>query len=109
VIIISDIEFKDINNNKIRLTNEPLSHIEEFHPEIVGQTSKIQETLLNPDIIIRAPSDSSVQLFYRNYDLTPVTKKYLCVVVKEILDNNFIITVYFTNTIKKGASLWEKK
>lgn len=54
-------------------------------------------------------SDVQVQLFYRFYLITPVTKKYMCVVVKVLVDDAFIITAYFTDTIKKGETLWEKK
>ena len=74
-----------------------------------GQIDKIQGTLLNPDIIVRSRTDTEVELFYRLYDITPVTKKYLCVVVKVLVRDLFIITAYFTDTIKKGEMLWEKK
>ena len=36
--------------------------------------------------------------------VTPVTEKYLCVVVKV-----FIITAYFTDKIKRGEILWKRK
>ncbi len=39
----------------------------------------------------------------------PVTKKYLCVVVKVSIGDLFIITSYFTDTVKKGDILWERK
>jgi len=74
-----------------------------------GQIKKIEDTLSNPDIIIRSKTDSDVELFYRHYDITPVTEKYLCVVVKVLVGNLFIITAYFTDTIKRGDALWEKK
>ena len=74
-----------------------------------GQIEKIQDTLSNPDIIDRSRTDSDVELFYRHYDVTPVTEKYLYVVVKVLVGNLFIITAYFTDTIKRGEALWEKK
>ena len=43
------------------------------------------------------------------YDTTPVTEKYLCVVVKELTDDIFIITAYFTDKIKRGEILWKRK
>lgn len=107
--IISDKLFEDIHNRSILLTDERLNHIENFYPEMEGQIDKIQETLLNPDVIIKSKTDSDIELFYQNYDVTPVTKKYFCIVVKILTDNTFIITAYFTKTIKKGAILWEKK
>jgi hypothetical protein len=101
--------FKDIQNRLIRLTDERHKHIESDHPEMTGQIEKIKDTLLNPDIIIRSRTDSEVELFYRYYDITPVTEKYLCVVVKVSTDDLFIITAYFTDTIKRGDILWKKK
>ncbi len=101
--------FSDIHNRQIRLTNERQEHIEIDHPEMQGQTAKIQETLLKPDIIIRSRTDPDVELFYRHYDITPVTEKYLCIVVKIRERDMFIITAYFTDAIKKGEVLWERK
>ncbi|HID26412.1 MAG TPA: hypothetical protein EYP22_00975 [Methanosarcinales archaeon] len=101
--------FKDIHNRRIRLTDERQEHIETDHPEMSGHIDKIQETVLNPDIIVRSRTDPDVELFYRHYDITPVTEKYLCVVVKVLVGDLFIITAYFTDTIKRGEVLWEKK
>jgi hypothetical protein len=101
--------FKDIHNRNIRLTEERQEHIETDHPEMSGQINKIQETVSNPDKIVRSRTDPDVELFYRHYDATPVTEKYLCVVVKVLVDDIFIITAYFTDKIKKGEILWEKK
>ncbi len=101
--------FKDIHNRQIKLTDERQKHIETAHPEMLGQIEKIQETLSNSDIIVRSKTDPEVELFYRRYKITPVTEKYLCVVVKALVSNPFIITAYFTDTIKKGGVLWERK
>ncbi len=98
--------FKDIHNRQIRLTDERQVHIEADHPEMSGQINKIRETLLNPDKVIRSKTDPEVELFYHYYSVTPVTEKYLCVVVKVLGDNLFIITAYFTDTIKRGEILW---
>jgi len=101
--------FRDVHNRWIRLTDERQEHIEVDHPEMSGQIDKIQETLLNPDIIVRSRTDPDVELFYRHYDITPVTEKYLCVVVKVLSDDVFIITAYFTDKIKRGEILWKRK
>jgi len=84
-------------------------HIEIDHPEMSEQVDKIQETMSNPDIIVRSRIDPDVELFYRHYDITPVTEKYLCVVVKILIGDMLIITAYFTNTIKRGEVLWQRK
>ncbi|RMA75396.1 hypothetical protein [Petrotoga olearia] len=74
-----------------------------------GQIHKIRHTLLDPYIIIRSKTDESVELFYKFYHHTPVEAKYLCVVVKNLSYDLFVITAYFTDTIKRGEILWEKK
>ena len=74
-----------------------------------GQMDRVKDTLLNPDTIVRSRTDPDVELFYRHYDATPVTEKYLCVVVKRSTDDPFIITAYFTNSTKRGEILWRKR
>jgi len=101
--------FKDIHGRQIRLTDEREEHIENDHPEMSGQIDKLRETLLNPDKVIRSRTDPEVELFYKYYNVTPVTKKFLCVVVKGLTNNLFIITTYFTDTVKRGELLWERK
>ncbi|MCK4234565.1 hypothetical protein KAX75_09055 [candidate division WOR-3 bacterium] len=101
--------FKDVQNRQIRLTDERKEHIEIDHPEMIKQTNKIKNTLLNPDIIIKSITDPEVELFFRHYESTPVTEKYLCVIVKVLENDLFIITAFFTDTIKRGETLWKKK
>ncbi|MCM8762063.1 MAG: hypothetical protein NC905_03510 [Candidatus Omnitrophica bacterium] len=101
-------KIRDLFGREIRLTDEREKHIEEDHPEMVEQIGKIQETLSAPEIIIQSKTDIEVELFYRYYKFTPVGEKYLCVVVK-VIKCPFLITAYFTDTIKEGRILWEKK
>lgn len=101
--------FKDIHGRRIRLTSERQEHIETDHPEMSGQISKVQDTLKSPDMIFKSRTDETVELFYRHYDTTPLTEKYLCVVIKILGSDLFVITAYFTDTIKRGIILWEKK
>ena len=68
--------FRDIHNRQIRLTDERQEHIEIDHPEMSGQTDRIQETLLNPDVIVRSRTDSEVELFYRYH--TSNGKIFMC-------------------------------
>jgi hypothetical protein len=100
---------KDIHNRSIRLTAERRLHLETAHPEMVDYVSRIAETLANPDTIVRSRTDAMVELFYKHYLSTPVTNKFLCTVVKVLPDNYFIITAYYTDTVKRGTVLWEKK
>ncbi|MDP2300932.1 MAG: hypothetical protein Q8N03_00740 [Ignavibacteria bacterium] len=98
----------DLFNNNIRFTEERYKHMKEFHPEMVGQLNKIKLTLKLPIVIIRSKSDSSVFLYYRFFENTLVGDKFLCVVVKLINNDYFILTSYFTDTVKKGEALWQK-
>jgi hypothetical protein len=52
------------------------------------------ETSVAPDRIVRSRTDVIVELFYKWYAATPVTAKFLCVVVKALPDDPFMITVY---------------
>ena len=99
----------DIHHRSIRLTQERQEHIENDHPEMLGQLDNIHNTVLEPDIIVRSRTDSNVELFYKHYKTTPVTEKYLCIIVKTSVDDSFIITAYFTDSIKRGEILWKKK
>lgn len=76
---------------------------------MLNQYDKIKDTLKNPFMIVRSKTDNEVELFYKKYSRTPVTEKYLGVVIKSWIDDSFIITAYFTDTIKKGGILWEEK
>ena len=75
---------------------------------MTGIISRLEETLVNPDTIVQSRTDETVELFYKYYPSTPVTMKFLCAVVKKLVDN-FVITAYYTDTIKRGETLWENK
>jgi len=99
----------DIYNRSIRLTVERRLHLETAHPEMIDQVLRVAETLATPDTIVRSRTDAMGELFYKHYPSTPVTDKFLCTVVKVLPEDLFIITAYYTDTVKRGAILWEKK
>ena len=100
---------QDYFGRNVRLTEERLQHLLDRHPEIEAATiSVIIETLENPEEIVASNSDETVELFYRYYLRTSVGDKWMCVVVKNLDANPFVITAYFTDKIKKGALLWKK-
>jgi hypothetical protein len=101
--------FVDFQNRKIRLTDERFEHIISDHPEMSDQVDNIKYTLANPDMVVRSRTDSEADLFYRYYSGTPVGGKYLCIIVKGRGDDFFILTAYFTDTIKRGETLWIRK
>lgn len=98
----------DYKGNEIRLTDERRKHILE-HPEMARMEEAIGETLLNPECVVQSKSDDQAQLYYRYYTKTMVGGKFLCVVVKAIEENAFVLTAYLTNTIKKGKLIWGEK
>ena len=91
----------------VRLTEERIAHILE-HREMEGQLDKLEEVLQEPDVIFRSQRDPTVHVYQKHYPATPVTEKYLLVAVKVEENDAFILTAFFTDTIKKGARVWEK-
>ena len=101
---------EDCLNRNVRLTDERIQHIKENHPEF-GKSDfddKIINTLQSPEFIIASISDETVELFYKYYLNTPVGDKWLCIVVKNLSTDFFIITLYYTDSIKKGKEIWKK-
>ena len=74
------------------------------HPSIKGKETEIKKTLKNPDFIRRSKSDKDVYLFYKKQN-----KHFLCVVVKHLNQEGFIITTYLTPKIKEGELIWQTK
>jgi len=97
----------DYTGNHIRLTDERLAHIKE-HPEMFMHDSKMVETISSPDTVIKSKSDEEARLYYKHYAGLSIGDKYLCVVVKFKQDDAFVITAYFTDSIKKGDVLWKR-
>ena len=102
------IHLQDIRRRAIRLTDERCHRLEADHPEMAGQIPRIAETLADPDRIVRSRTDATVELFYKWYASSPVTAKFLCVVVKALVEDPFMITAYHTDAVKRGEVLWEK-
>jgi hypothetical protein len=96
----------DYKNRQIRLTEERLAHIM-THPEMVEMESQIADTLKNPQLVRKSRSDDSAELFYRSYTQLAIGEKWLCIVVKYLPDDAFIVTAYFTDKPKKGDDLWQ--
>ncbi|MGQ0656773.1 MAG: hypothetical protein ACT4NU_01560 [Chromatiales bacterium] len=69
----------------------------------------IEATLAMPECVMQSLSDEQVRLYYRFYVGTKVGDKHLCVVVKVLPDDAFVITAYLTDKVKKGIQLWPTK
>ena len=63
---------------------------------------------MTPDEVRHRIRSSEVWLFYKFYDKSPVTQKYMLVAVEVLDGEGFIVTVFFTDKIKKGDLIWKK-
>lgn len=97
----------DYQGRPIRLTDERLQHIL-AHAEMVEMEPAIELALRNPEIVRRSNTDSTVHLYYRYHKNTIVGDKWLCVVVKYLETDAFIITAYLTDKLKAGEQLCPK-
>jgi hypothetical protein len=98
---------RDFEGLEVRLTDERLDHILE-HPEMAGMETAIGETLSQPAVVVQSFSDPEAHLYYRFYVGTMVGDKWLCVVVKIVPGDAFVLTAYLTDKVKKGVQLWPR-
>ena len=96
---------RDCFGQAVRLTDERMVHILE-HPEMIGMSMEIENVLTKPHTVRRSRSDGTVKLFYEYYAQTIVGGKWLCVVVKCLQDDAFVVTAYLTDKPKAGENLW---
>jgi type I restriction enzyme R subunit len=80
---------------------------------IEGQNSDMREeiihTLQTPAEVRISRTAADVRLFYEFYSRTAVGDKWLCVVVKYLTDDAFVITAYLTDKLKAGERVWQTK
>ena len=99
---------KDCFGHSVRLTDERLAHILE-HSEMKGLAAEIERVLIQPQLVRLSRSDTAVRLFYEFYAQTIVGGKWLCVVVKYVENDAFVVTAYLTDKPKAGEDLWPIK
>ena len=89
---------------RIRTTKEYWEKItKDKHPVMKGREDDVKETLINAEEVRRSKSDPSVYLYYRKEN-----DRYICVVVKHLNDDGFIITTYLSDNIKEGEEVWKR-
>ncbi len=93
-------EVIDKLNKKIRLTDAQWFHILLHHPEMSNQENKIIETLRNADKILYDKQKDNHN-YYKLFQKTPVSRKFLHVIIKHLNSEGFIITSYFTGEIRE--------
>jgi len=96
-----------VNGVPIRLTKERLGHIAHRHPELKEEHS-ILETLNNPDLVQQG--DAGTLLAVKKFDKTPLTEnKYLSVVYREVTpQDGFVLTAYYSSTLRQRLIIWKK-
>lgn len=97
----------DVLSNKVRITDERMKHILR-KSEMKRQKPRIRETLKMPDVIVESKYDKNVLLYHKHYKKTPVGEKYLLVAVKQLQEDAFVMTSFFTDKVKKGEIKWQK-
>jgi len=97
----------DFEGHEVRLSDERWGHVLD-HPEMAGMDAALEETLRDPELVVRSRSDPATSLYYRYYLRTLVGGKWLCVVVKWGVADPFVLTAYLTDKPKKGELLWRK-
>lgn len=73
------------------------------HPVMRGKAKLVQRTLQHPNEIRQSKTDPDVHLYYQK---EPGTPYHICVVVKHLNGEGFIITTYRTDRIKEGDRTW---
>lgn len=98
------------HKKKIRLTEVQWAHISLRHPELENQIDKMILTLKKPDFIYYSPQEENYH-YYKFFDKTPLTNKYLLLIIKYMNGEGFVITTFFISKIKvKGKVLkWKRK
>jgi hypothetical protein len=99
---------RDCFGHSVRLTDERLAHILE-HAEMAGMEDDLERVLQMPSEVRLSRSDDNVRLFYEFYARTRIGGKRLCVVVKYLPSDAFVITAYLTDTLKAGETVWPKR
>ncbi len=92
------------NNVPIRLTDERWLHIIENHDDLAGYYDDVLATVEEPDYIVQGYGGALIAL-------KKWGNKFLAVIYKELHNDGFIITAYFTSAarLKKESMVWEKK
>lgn len=74
------------------------------HPVMSGRESNVKEVLEKPNEIRLSRSDKKVYLFYS----LESKWRWVCVVIKRLNGEGFLITTYLTDAIKEGVRIWPK-
>jgi hypothetical protein len=96
------------NGVPVRLTAKRWQHIRQRHPDMAGQREQVIETLAEPEVI--QEGDFGTLLAVRMYLHTPLTRKFLVVVYREVTsEDGFVVTAYFASQLSvRRTVLWTR-
>lgn len=98
-------EIESVLGKKIRTTKEHWKIISEVkHPIIKDYEEEVKETISSPNEIRQSKKDKSVYLYYKR-----LPKYIICVLIKHLNSEGFIITAYLADKIKKGNVVWKRQ
>lgn len=100
--------FTDYAGRTVRLTDERRGHLLS-HPEMVALEPMLADAIASPEVVVRSRSDDTVLLYYRPAVTAEFGSKLLCVVVKHLPIDAFVITAYLTGKIKAGETVWTRR
>jgi len=92
-------EVIDKSKRKIHLSHERWKHICKRHPE-VNNLEMIKECLEKSDKIINYSFDVSVCYYYKYFKHKKSLRNRLCVAVKYLNGEAYVVTAYFNKNIK---------
>ena len=85
----------------MRLPEERWRHICAEHPEMETMRQQVCDTIGQPEQITDSRNDpDTVTLNYRRFANTPLGEKWICVVVKYLEGDAFVLTAYPTNSVR---------
>jgi hypothetical protein len=92
-------------DHRVVLTRDRWREIVRYkHPALAGHDRDVQDCLRDPDRIRASTKDPNTHLYYRTME-----RSILCVVVGgEDPQQRFVVTAYFTQSLKTGQDLWTK-
>lgn len=101
------------SNRKVRLTTKVwVNKIQKHHPEFlsIDYLWEIKVSLQTPDFVVNGWSGELIALKW--CETAPRRPKHLCVVYRELNDDGFVITAFFTSRgdrfLKRGVT-WQKR
>jgi hypothetical protein len=91
--------------HRVILTRDRWREIVRYkHPAMAGHEADVQDCVRDPAVIRSSAKDADVHLYHRASE-----QGYTCVVVGgDDSEERFVITAYFTDSLKEGQDLWTK-